>query len=137
LKTDNYKPTIPSSIVFRYRLSVVRCPLSVLPWDNVGKGMDPRFDSPNKQPQAQRANLDPLASPTLAALYASQGHADLAEAIYATLGRRSEKNGLPEPVQIHPQRPEADQTFLRRLLSLRQAARQVRKVGWAGDEGSG
>lgn len=109
----------------------------MLQWDNVGQGMDPRSESPNKQPQAQRINADPLASPTLAALYASQGHADLAEAIYATLGRRSEKNGPPDPAQTHPQRPEADQTFLRRLLSLRQAARQVRKAGWAGGEGSG
>ena len=106
-------------------------------WDNVGKGMDPRSESPDKQPQAKRAETDPLASPTLAALYASQGHADLAEAIYTTLGRRTEKGGPPEAGQDHPQRPEANQTFLQRLLSLREAARQVRGAGGAGREGSG
>ena len=99
--------------------------------------MDPRSESPDKQPQAKRADTDPLASPTLAALYASQGHADLAEAIAATLGRRPEKSGPAEPGQNLPQRPEADQIFLQRLLSLREAARQVREAGGAGREGSG
>lgn len=87
--------------------------------------------------QDERSKRDPLASPTLAALYASQGHADLAKAIYATLGRRPEKSDPPGAGENHPQRPEADQTFLQRLLSLREAARQVREAGGAGREGSG
>jgi hypothetical protein len=87
--------------------------------------------------EGKRPAPDPLASPTLAALYASQGHADLAEAIYATLGRRADKNGPPERDQVHPQGPEADQTFLQRLVALRFAARQVREAGRARREGSG
>ena len=99
--------------------------------------MDPRSESPEKQPQAKGVDADPLASPTLAGLYASQGHADLAQAIYTTLGRRPEKGGPPGAGHDHPQRPEANQTFLQRLLSLREAARQVRGAGGAGREGSG
>jgi len=87
--------------------------------------------------QDDRPTRDPLASPTLAALYASQGHADLAQAIYTTLGRRPEIGGPPGAGQDQPQRPEANQTFLQRLLSLREAARQVREAGGAGREGSG
>jgi hypothetical protein len=99
------------------------------------------MDSPSKTSEAKakggRPAPDPLASPTLAALYASQGHVEAAEAIHATLGRRPEKSGPPEPGQSHPQRPEVDQTFLQRLLCLREAARQVREAGGAGGEGSG
>ncbi len=99
--------------------------------------MDSPSESSESKPEGGRPAPDPLASPTLAGLYASQGHADLAEAIYTTLGRRPEKGGPPGAGQDHPQRPEANQTFLQRLLSLREAARQVREAGGAGREGSG
>ena len=91
--------------------------------------MDSRSESPNKQPQAKRADADPLASPTLAALYASQGHTDVAEAIYAKLGRRPAEGAPPEAGQRHPGVPETDSIFLERLLSLREAARRVREAG--------
>lgn len=98
--------------------------------------MDSPSESSESKPEGGRPAPDPLASPTLAALYASQGHADLAEAIYARLDRRPEQSDPPEPGQNHPQRPEADRTFLQRLLCLRKAARQVREAGGAGREGS-
>lgn len=98
--------------------------------------MDSPSESPKGKPGGGRLAPDPLASPTLAALYASQGHADLAAAIYATLGRQPEQNGPPETGQTHPQRPQTEWTFLQRLLSLRQAARQLRTAGLAGREGS-
>ncbi|HSD52145.1 MAG TPA: hypothetical protein VLG48_12130 [Candidatus Methylomirabilis sp.] len=79
--------------------------------------MDPRSESPDAQTQVNRVHLDPLASPTLAALYASQGHTDLAEGIYAQLGGQAAE-GVPAAVQA----------LLQRLLSLREAARQVRNA---------
>ena len=99
--------------------------------------MNSPSESSEAKPEGGRPAPDPLASPTLAALYASQGHADLAEAIYARLGRRPEKSDPLDPGRNHPQRPEADQTFLQRLLFLREAARQIREAGGPGREGSG
>ena len=74
-------------------------------------------------------NRDPLASPTLAALYASQGHTDVAEAIYSQLGRRpgeaaSAATGGDILGQAAPGSP-----VLEKLLSLREAARKVREAG--------
>lgn len=76
-------------------------------------------------------NRDPLASPTLAALYASQGHADVAEVIYSQLGRRpgeaasAATNGdTRDSGQAAPGSP-----VLAKLLSLREAARKVREAG--------
>jgi hypothetical protein len=74
-------------------------------------------------PEAVRA----LASPTLAALYASQGHGEMAAAIYAHLGQRAscpdgESPGSPEPAQPVPV------ILLQKLLALRQAARRRRGV---------
>lgn len=91
--------------------------------------MDLRSESPDQQPQATRADADPLASPTLAALYASQGHTDLAKGIYAQLGRRAA--GWPSQGADSGREggPAADRILLRRLLSLREAARQVREAG--------
>ncbi len=69
--------------------------------------------------QGDRPTRDPLASPTLAALYASQGHMDVAELIYAQLGGQPAEGA-----------PTAVPTFLGRLLSFREAARQVRNAGY-------
>jgi hypothetical protein len=84
-------------------------------------------ESSKAKPEGGRPAPDPLATPTLAALYASQGHTDLAQAIYATLGREPSRNDSAEP----------DQTFLQRLLALRQVARRLREAGRPGGEGSG
>jgi len=81
--------------------------------------------------QEERSERDPLASPTLAALYASQGHTDVAEAIYAKLGRRPTEGAPLDAGQRHPGGPDTDLTFLERLLSLREAARRVREAGYA------
>ena len=81
--------------------------------------MNPRSESPDKQAQTKRANADPLASPTLAALYASQGHTDVAEVIYAQLGGQPAEGA-----------PPAVPALLQRLLSFGEAARQVRNAGY-------
>jgi hypothetical protein len=88
--------------------------------------MNPRSESPDKQPQVSRADADPLASPTLAALYASQGHTDMAEGIYAQLGAQPAEAG-----------PATARTLLQRLLSLREAARQVRSAGYGARNAGG
>lgn len=80
--------------------------------------MDSSSESSEGKPEAGRTAPDPLASPTLAALYASQGHTDVAEGIYAQL-RDQPAPGVPAAVP----------TLLQRLLSLREAARQVRNAG--------
>jgi len=80
---------------------------------------------------ASEWNRDPLASPTLAALYASQGHADVAEVIYSQLGRRpgeaasaATSGDTRDSGQVAPGSP-----VLAKLLSLREAARKVREAG--------
>ncbi len=105
--------------------------MSVFHWGNTGKGMDRPSKFPERKLQDKKADADPLASPTLAALYAAQGHTDVAEAIYKKLGRRPAEGALPEAGRRHPGGPEADTTFLERLLSLRKAARRVREAGYA------
>jgi len=80
--------------------------------------MDSPSESSEAKPEGGRPAPDPLASPTLAALYASQGHTDVAEGIYAQLGGHPAKGA-----------PAAVPTLLQRLLSLREAARQVRTAG--------
>ena len=87
--------------------------------------MDSRSESYEEKPKGGMPAFDPLASATLAALYASQGHMDVAEGIYAQLA------GQPAGVgQSQLGRPEAVPTFLQRLLCLREAARQVRNAGY-------
>lgn len=79
--------------------------------------------------QARGWNRDPLASPTLAALYASQGHTGVAAVIYSQVGRR--------PGKVVPGSTSGDISgrgalvtpLLERLLSLREAARKVREAG--------
>ncbi len=93
--------------------------------------MDPRSEFPEQQSQGKLADTDPLASPTLAALYASQGHTDVAKGIYSQLGRRAAGWPSEDADSGREGGPSADTILLRRLLSLRQAARQVREAGYA------
>ncbi len=81
--------------------------------------MDSPSESSEAKPEGGRPAPDPLASPTLAALYASQGHTDVAEGIYAQLGGQPARGA-----------PAAVPTLLRRLLSFREAARQARDAGY-------
>lgn len=71
---------------------------------------------------------DPLASPTLAALYASQGHEDVAEVIYSQLDRRP---GAAEAASTGSGMPASDASasLLEKLGALREAARRVREAG--------
>ncbi len=67
-----------------------------------------------------------LASPTLAALYASQGHREMAAAIYARLGQgggQSPPGKLPGSVGPGAEVPAA---LVEKLLALRRAARRRR-----------
>ncbi len=59
---------------------------------------------------------DPLASPTLAALYAAQGHRTAAEAIYRQLGLASAPPAETTPAQ----------GVLEKLMALREGARRLR-----------
>lgn len=72
---------------------------------------------------------DPLASPTLAALYASQGHADLAEVIYSQLGRRPGEGAAGAPGGDISRQAAPGPPLLDRLLALREAARRIRGAG--------
>jgi hypothetical protein len=71
---------------------------------------------------------DPLASQTLAALYASQGHPNMADAIYSQLGLHpGEPGGGPTGGKASGGSP-ASSVLLEKLLSLRDAARRVREL---------
>lgn len=73
-------------------------------------------------------NRDPLASPTLAALYASQGHTDLAEVIYSQLAQ-SRGEAAPASTARDISRQGAPASLvLEKLLALREAARKVREA---------
>ena len=67
-----------------------------------------------------------LATPTLAALYASQGHREMAAAIYAQLGQgsRSLSPGT-DPGSVGSARQES-RTIIEKLLALRRAASRRR-----------
>ncbi len=75
---------------------------------------------------------DPLASPTLAALYASQGFGRTAEAIYAQLrGQPNERP--PDGVGTRGGRLNVPQhAALEALISLRESARRIREARRAG-----
>ena len=68
---------------------------------------------------------DSLASPTLAALYASQGHTDVAEKIYSQLGH-GESGAAPAVPEEVLAGAAPDPSLLERLLSFREAARRRR-----------
>lgn len=76
--------------------------------------------------QSKGPGHDPLASPTLAALYASQGHVDAAEMIYSQLGRRPEGAEGPSTGGAVPAARRS--LLLERLLALREAARRVQEA---------
>lgn len=84
--------------------------------------------SPGESQRGSEADLDPLASPTLAALYASQGHTNVAEKIYSQLG-----HGEPGAAPAVPEEVLAgaapDLSVLERLLSFREAVRRRRALG--------
>ena len=74
--------------------------------------------SARQEPAGQRCEWkgDPLASPTLAALYAAQGHTTAAEAIYRQLGLAPESAA----------EKTLDQAIVDRLVALREGARRLR-----------
>jgi hypothetical protein len=83
---------------------------------------------PDADPVAQPVateELRALASPTLAALYASQGHGEMAAAIYAQLVQRGSCRGGRSPGFREPSRLAAE-VIIEKLLALRQAARRRR-----------
>jgi hypothetical protein len=76
---------------------------------------------------------DPLATPTLASLYESQGHADMADVIYSQLGRHPGVAGTP-PIDAEKTTGGSSPAsiILEKLLSFREAARRVREAGRPG-----
>ena len=81
-------------------------------------------DPPEIQPKGV-----PLASPTLASLYAEQGHTDIAKAIYSYLARTGPETVAPPTEKRTPQ-------LLDMLLAFREAAQQARR-GVPGRERAG
>jgi Flp pilus assembly protein TadD len=79
--------------------------------------------------RARGSNRDPLASPTLAALYASQGHTGVAAVIYSQVGRRPGKAGPSSTSRDISGQGAPVSRLLERLLSLREAARNAREAG--------
>lgn len=87
-------------------------------------GVDPtaREDEPDGEragPAVSPDALKALASPTLAALYASQGHGEMAAAIYAQLDPRAGGSAAGKSAG-------AAGLLMEQLLALRQAARRRR-----------
>jgi len=70
-------------------------------------------------PPEGRPERDPLASPTLAALYTAQGHTDIAKAIYSYLGRTGTETIVPPAEKGSP-------PLLDMLLAFRKAAHMAR-----------
>ena len=81
--------------------------------------------SPGESQRGSEPDLDSLASPTLAALYASQGHTDVAEKIYSQLGH-GESGAAPAVPQEVLAGAAPDPSLLERLVSFREAARRRR-----------
>jgi hypothetical protein len=102
------------------------------PGDETGEPIEPGIlilDSP--QETAQRQDLvseasarDPLATPTLAKLFASQGDTARAEAILRHLER---SDGSTEPSEVSPQE-QARQRYLGRLVVLREVLQRERRT---------
>lgn len=99
------------------------------PGEGAGEPEDrsPGTDSPEAWRPAVASQPDPLASKTLAGLYASQGHADVAASIYSQLERQAEPEVTPAAPRAGPPRAAPDPTLVERLLSLREAARRRRR----------
>jgi tetratricopeptide (TPR) repeat protein len=96
--------------------------LAVTREDNVGEPAS----------QAGGGDRDPLASQTLASLYASQGHGDVAEVIYSLIGgRRGEATPTSTAGKVSGQGARAS-LVLGRLLALREAARKLREAEGTG-----
>jgi len=72
-----------------------------------------------------RPERDPLATPTLAGLYAAQGHTDIAKAIYSYLGHRRTETIMP-PAEKGALGRKGEPVLLDMLLAFREAARKVR-----------
>ncbi len=77
----------------------------------------------------RRGTRDPLASPTLAKIYASQGYPELAEGIYAQIGR---PRGMARPASSRRDNSKVRPLALlavEKLLALREAARKLKGAG--------
>jgi tetratricopeptide (TPR) repeat protein len=82
------------------------------------------------EPAAQTPgrNRDPLATPTLASLYASQGYTDVAQMIYSQVGQQRGETAPPSPSEDMSGKGTPASRVLERLLALREAVRKHREV---------
>jgi len=100
-----------------------------------------KADAVEHVPQPSGQSLDPLASPTLASLYASQGHADVAKVIYSQIGQGRGQIAPASSSRDIPGQGMPGTSVLEKLLALREAARQLRETGGGpparSDEGDG
>jgi hypothetical protein len=69
---------------------------------------------------------DPLASPTLARIYASQGHTEVAEGIYSQIERGRSVARPSSSSRAASEEMRRARRALEKLLALREAARRVK-----------
>ena len=93
-------------------------------------GVPDEPDAEPATPSVATEELRALASPTLAALYASQGHGEMAAAIYAQLVQRGSCPGGRTPGSTEPSRLVSER-IIGKLVALRQAARRRRAAAEA------
>jgi len=78
--------------------------------------------------QTPGRNRDPLATPTLASLYASQGYTDLAQMIYSQVGQQRGETVPPSTSADMSGKGTQASRVLERLLALREAVRKYREA---------
>jgi tetratricopeptide (TPR) repeat protein len=88
--------------------------------------------APAERQEGSGISRDPLASPTLAALYASQGFAHVADAIYAQLGGQPRERPPVADGSEGGRLNVAQHAALEALISLRESARRTREARRAG-----
>ena len=93
--------------------------LAVLP---EGQAADSAIAATRPRPE------DPLASPTLAALYASQGYTDVANAIFSQVGQPKSETAGAWTAEDTSEQATADRSVLEKLLLFRESARKLREA---------
>jgi hypothetical protein len=86
--------------------------------------LDGAGEAASEGASAESSDTDPLASPTLAGLYASQGDHAMAE----TILRRIAPNETPPAEEAPPQTEPGSVAYLAELSRLREVAERLRKI---------
>jgi len=99
---------------------------------NARDGQDRLAASPEGQAADSTATPprreDPLASPTLAGLYASQGYTDVASAIFSQVGQPKPETAGAQTAEDTSGQATTDRSVLEKLLLFRESARKLREA---------